>query len=186
MAKDGEEGLYFADINPYDLILLDLMLPKIDGLKVCKQIRENKNNTPILILTARNEVNDRIKGLNSGADFYCDTSFNIIVNLFYKLILTSSSFHFHFVILIMKIVKVLSWVEGKVVAVSLEILTISPNPGLFFQQIKFQVTSDTRFKAISSLGDLEKGDPIQVEYFEQNGQKTASHIACLTEGETQG
>ena len=69
---------------------------------------------------------------------------------------------------------------------SLEILTISPNPGLFFQQIKFQVTSDTRFKAISSLGDLEKGDPIQVEYFEQNGQKTASHIACLTEGETQG
>ncbi|OGX06282.1 MAG: DNA-binding response regulator [Omnitrophica WOR_2 bacterium GWA2_47_8] len=70
VTKDGEEGLYFADINTYDLIILDLMLPKIDGLKICKQLREKKNNTPILILTARTELNDRIKGLNSGADDY--------------------------------------------------------------------------------------------------------------------
>ncbi len=70
VARDGEEGLYLSDINPYDLIILDLMLPKIDGITICKQIRGKKNNTPILILTARNQVNDRIKGLNSGADDY--------------------------------------------------------------------------------------------------------------------
>ena len=75
LAKDGEEGLYFFDINTYDLIILDLMLPKIDGITVCKQIRGKKNNTPILILTARNEINDRIKGLNAGADDYLSKPF---------------------------------------------------------------------------------------------------------------
>lgn len=70
VAKDGEEGLYLSDINTYDLIVLDLILPKIDGITVCKQIRGKKNSTPILILTARNQVNDRIKGLNAGADDY--------------------------------------------------------------------------------------------------------------------
>ena len=75
LAKDGEEGLYFFDINTYDLIILDLMLPKIDGINVCKQIRGKKNNTPILILTARSEVNDRIKGLNAGADDYLSKPF---------------------------------------------------------------------------------------------------------------
>ena len=45
VATDGEEALYFAEINPYDLIILDIMIPKISGLKVCKQIREKKNNT---------------------------------------------------------------------------------------------------------------------------------------------
>ena len=70
VAGDGEEGLYLADINSYDLILLDLMLPKIDGLTVCRQLRQKKNTTPILMLTARDQVDDRIQGLNDGADDY--------------------------------------------------------------------------------------------------------------------
>ncbi len=74
-AKDGEEGLYFVDINSYDLIILDLMLPKIDGMTVCRQVRGKKINTPILILTARGQVNDRIKGLNTGADDYLSKPF---------------------------------------------------------------------------------------------------------------
>jgi heavy metal response regulator len=70
IAKDGEEGLYLADINTYDLIILDLMLPKLDGIQICKQIREKNDNIPVLILTAKSQVHDRITGLNSGADDY--------------------------------------------------------------------------------------------------------------------
>ncbi len=75
-ARDGEEGLYLADINSYDLIILDLMLPKIDGLSVCRMLRERKNTTPILILSARDQVNDRVKGLNTGADDYLGKPFS--------------------------------------------------------------------------------------------------------------
>jgi heavy metal response regulator len=75
VAKDGEEALYLVDVNSYDLIILDLMLPKHDGLTVCKQIREKKINTPVLILTARSQVHDRIKGFNVGADDYLGKPF---------------------------------------------------------------------------------------------------------------
>lgn len=67
---DGEDGQYFAENTPYDLILLDIMLPKKDGLQVCRELRVKKINTPILMLTARDTVDDKVKGLDSGADDY--------------------------------------------------------------------------------------------------------------------
>lgn len=70
VAYDGEEGYDLASSEEYDVIILDLMLPKIDGIKVCKKLRSEGNNTPILMLTARGSVGDRIEGLDSGADDY--------------------------------------------------------------------------------------------------------------------
>ncbi len=67
---DGEEGLFYAECNPYDLIILDIMMPKKDGLSVCNDLRVKKINTPILFLTAKDTVEDRVKGLNTGADDY--------------------------------------------------------------------------------------------------------------------
>lgn len=69
-AYDGQEALDKAEINNYDLIILDIMLPKINGLEVCKKLRENKVETPIIMLTARDTVEDRVKGLDVGADDY--------------------------------------------------------------------------------------------------------------------
>ena len=76
IAADGEEGLFKADINPYDAIVLDLMLPKMDGMSVCRKLRKSGNNTPILMLTARDAVKDRITGLDSGADDYLSKPFS--------------------------------------------------------------------------------------------------------------
>ena len=78
VAPDGEEALYFADLNPYDLIILDLGIPKISGINVCKQIRAAKNSVPILILTARSAVEDRVAGLNAGADDYLSKPFSFV------------------------------------------------------------------------------------------------------------
>lgn len=75
VANDGEEGLYLADINPYDVILLDLMLPKKDGLTICRELRKKKNNTPVLMLTARDAVKDKVNGLDAGADDYLPKPF---------------------------------------------------------------------------------------------------------------
>ncbi len=75
VAKDGENALFLADVNPYDLILLDLMLPKKDGIAICKDLRSRQNDTPILILTAKSSVTDRIAGLNAGADDYLGKPF---------------------------------------------------------------------------------------------------------------
>ena len=69
-AGDGEEGLWHARSNDYDAIVLDLMLPKRDGFSVLKTLRAEENRTPVLILTAKGEVDDRVKGLNLGADDY--------------------------------------------------------------------------------------------------------------------
>ncbi len=80
-AYDGETGLYMADVNEYDLIVLDLMIPKIDGLEVLKRIRSNKNNVPILVLTAKDTVEDIVKGLDSGCDDYLTKPFNFTVFL---------------------------------------------------------------------------------------------------------
>lgn len=69
-AGNGEEGEYLASINKYDLVILDVMMPKADGLSVCRSLREAQNNVPILMLTAKDAVPDRVAGLNSGADDY--------------------------------------------------------------------------------------------------------------------
>ncbi|MEE8373046.1 MAG: response regulator transcription factor, partial [Dehalococcoidia bacterium] len=69
-AHDGEDGQYLAEVNPYDLIILDIMMPKRDGLQMCRGLRANGVNTPILMLTARDAVEDRVKGLDAGADDY--------------------------------------------------------------------------------------------------------------------
>ncbi len=69
-AYDGEEALYMAETTPFDLIVLDIMLPKKDGIAVCRDLRVIKNNVPILMLTAKDSVEDRVKGLDSGADDY--------------------------------------------------------------------------------------------------------------------
>ncbi|MCL4339376.1 response regulator transcription factor [Patescibacteria group bacterium] len=78
IALDGEEGLEKFDINEYDIIILDLMLPKIDGLSVLKTIRRNNTNIPIIILTAKGGIEDKIKGLDEGADDYLTKPFSYI------------------------------------------------------------------------------------------------------------
>jgi DNA-binding response OmpR family regulator len=70
LAYDGEEGEYLAEVNPYDLIILDIMLPIKDGIEVCQELRTKKVNTPILMLTAKDTVEDRVRGLDTGADDY--------------------------------------------------------------------------------------------------------------------
>jgi len=69
-AFDGEDAQFMAETTSYDVIILDIMLPKKDGIAVCKGLRAKKINTPILMLTARDSVEDRVKGLDSGADDY--------------------------------------------------------------------------------------------------------------------
>jgi len=70
LAYDGDEGEYLAEVNPYDLIILDIMLPNKDGIEVCNELRAKKINTPILMLTAKDTVEDRVRGLDTGADDY--------------------------------------------------------------------------------------------------------------------
>ena len=70
LAYDGEEGEYLAEVNPYDLIILDIMMPVKDGIEVCHDLRAKKINTPILMLTAKDTVEDRVRGLDTGADDY--------------------------------------------------------------------------------------------------------------------
>ena len=74
-AYDGEEGLYLAKEETYDLVILDVMLPKLSGIEVCQKLRERKKDTPILILTAKSEVEDRVVGLDGGADDYLTKPF---------------------------------------------------------------------------------------------------------------
>lgn len=70
LAADGEEALDFARTTPYDVIVLDLLLPRVDGLSVCRRLRATGVRTPILMLTAKDTIPDRITGLDSGADDY--------------------------------------------------------------------------------------------------------------------
>ena len=76
-AYDGEEALEYAKNNQYDIILLDIMLPKLDGMQVCQQIREF-SNVPIIMLTAKGDDMDKILGLEYGADDYVTKPFNIL------------------------------------------------------------------------------------------------------------
>lgn len=70
MADDGEKALFLAEINVYDLIILDIMLPRKSGVAVCRELRGKKIDAPILILTAKDTVRDKVIGLDSGADDY--------------------------------------------------------------------------------------------------------------------
>ncbi|MBE3560442.1 MAG: response regulator transcription factor, partial [Ktedonobacteraceae bacterium] len=70
VAYDGQEGQDMAELTPYDLIILDILLPEKDGLEVCRDLRRRRNHTPILLLTARDSVDDRVRGLDYGADDY--------------------------------------------------------------------------------------------------------------------
>jgi DNA-binding response OmpR family regulator len=69
-AYDGEEAEYMAETTPYDLVVLDIMLPKKDGMAVCRDLRAKNVRTPILMLTAKDSVEDKVNGLDSGADDY--------------------------------------------------------------------------------------------------------------------
>lgn len=75
IAYDGIEGFDLASSEPFDLIILDLMLPGMDGLTLCKKLRASGKHTPILMLTAKGQVEDRVEGLNSGADDYLPKPF---------------------------------------------------------------------------------------------------------------
>ena len=75
VAYDGEEGLQMALEGAHDVIVLDLMLPKIDGIAVCKSLRRGLVDTPVLMLTARDGVEDRVRGLDAGADDYLSKPF---------------------------------------------------------------------------------------------------------------
>jgi two-component system, OmpR family, copper resistance phosphate regulon response regulator CusR len=70
VATDGEEALFHASVNDYDVIILDVMIPKKDGFAVCGELRSSGLKTPILMLTARDAIDDRISGLDCGADDY--------------------------------------------------------------------------------------------------------------------
>lgn len=76
-AYRGDEGLEYALNESYDLIILDLMLPGIDGMEICREIRAMKIHTPILMLTARSEEIDKVLGLESGADDYLTKPFSV-------------------------------------------------------------------------------------------------------------
>ncbi|PKK99982.1 MAG: DNA-binding response regulator [Tenericutes bacterium HGW-Tenericutes-1] len=69
-AADGETALDFLSYSAYDVIILDIMIPKINGLEILKQLRSKKNATPVLLLTAKDTIQDRVKGLDMGADDY--------------------------------------------------------------------------------------------------------------------
>ncbi len=77
IAGDGEAGLRYARHNPYDVIVLDLMLPKVDGLSVLRTLRDAGDQTHVLILTARDTVDERVQGLRLGADDYLVKPFSL-------------------------------------------------------------------------------------------------------------
>lgn len=68
--QNGSDGYEMALAEKFDVIILDIMLPEIDGIEICTRLRKNKINTPIIMLTAKSDVDDKIKGLNAGADDY--------------------------------------------------------------------------------------------------------------------
>jgi DNA-binding response OmpR family regulator len=78
VAYDGETGLTMALSGDYDVIILDRMLPKIDGVSVCVTLRQEQVQTPILMLTALSEINDRVEGLDAGADDYLGKPFAFV------------------------------------------------------------------------------------------------------------
>lgn len=76
LAYNGNDGFDLASTEDYDLIILDLMLPGINGIDICKALRKNNNHTPVLILTAKGQTQDKIQGLDAGADDYLTKPFS--------------------------------------------------------------------------------------------------------------
>ena len=74
---DGETGADYAELGIYDLLILDVMMPKMDGYQVARKVRSQRLGTPILMLTARSGLEDRIEGLNAGADYYLTKPFDM-------------------------------------------------------------------------------------------------------------
>jgi two-component system OmpR family response regulator len=74
-ARDGEEGLHLALAEPYDTAIVDIMLPKLDGLTLIERMRKEKVNTPVIILSAKGSIDDRVKGLQTGGDDYLTKPF---------------------------------------------------------------------------------------------------------------
>lgn len=81
LARDGQEGLEIAQTSSFDVIILDVMLPRLDGITVARRLRESSNKTPVLVLTARDSVSDVIKGLDAGADDYLTKPFSFDILL---------------------------------------------------------------------------------------------------------
>ncbi len=77
VARDGQTGLDFVESYDFDLIVLDVGLPKIDGLDLCQRLRREGHNTPVLMLTARNTLDDKVRGLDAGADDYMVKPFDL-------------------------------------------------------------------------------------------------------------
>ena len=73
---DGETGAEYAELGIYDLLILDVMMPKMDGYQVARTVRAKRCSTPILMLSAKSELEDRIEGLNAGADYYLTKPFD--------------------------------------------------------------------------------------------------------------
>ena len=76
VCRNGEDAVYEAQVNPYDVIILDIMLPGKDGFTICKELRENDVLTPILMLTAKDSLEDKVIGLSGGADDYMTKPFS--------------------------------------------------------------------------------------------------------------
>jgi len=77
VSPDGEDGLHMATTNPYDLVILDLMLPKVDGWSILRRLRASGNDTPVLVLTARDATEDVVRGLEEGGDDYLTKPFEM-------------------------------------------------------------------------------------------------------------
>lgn len=77
VAQDGDDALYKAALNDYDVIILDIMIPGPDGLVVCRQLRSRGSKVPVIMLTARDDVGDRVRGLDLGADDYLTKPFQV-------------------------------------------------------------------------------------------------------------
>jgi len=75
VAHDGDQGYFLATTNEYDALLLDIMLPKMDGFTLCTKLRAEENHTPILMLTAKDAIKDKVRGLDAGADDYLTKPF---------------------------------------------------------------------------------------------------------------
>ena len=76
ICRDGADALYFAQTNTYDVIILDIMLPGKDGFTICREMRENSILTPVIMLTAKDTVEDKVSGLSEGADDYLTKPFS--------------------------------------------------------------------------------------------------------------
>ena len=76
-SADGEDALYKATVNDYDAIILDVMIPARDGFEVCRELRAAGSSVPVIMLTARDAVQDRIEGLDTGADDYLTKPFEV-------------------------------------------------------------------------------------------------------------